>query len=161
MSHALRRLGGSLVVGLLAACSSETGTLTQQQTSSCMLCHNGSLGNDYSGPGIENPHPFPGASNLLCTDCHGGNGQGADQLTSHVPPPPQVGDRAFQTNNARAYFNRLTLAGMDKYPDYTVDGVTYTARACFGSRLTSRPSWSTGTPRTLRPRASNTQRDRE
>ena len=116
-----------LALALLAACSGETGSLQTQNAQSCMLCHNGSLGNDYSGPGIENPHPFPGASNLLCTDCHGGNGQGADQLASHVPPPPQVGDRAFQTTNARAYFNRLTLAGLDKYADYTVDGVTYTA----------------------------------
>jgi len=111
----------------LAACSGETSSLQSNQAQSCMLCHNGSADDDYSGPGIENPHPFTAAANLLCTTCHGGNGQGADQVASHVPPPPQVGDRAFQDNNARAYFNRLTLAGLDKFPNYTVDGKTYTA----------------------------------
>lgn len=110
-----------------AGCSSETGSLTQQTTSSCMLCHNGSLQEDYSGPGIENPHPFPGADSIACTTCHGGNPDGVDQATSHVPPPPEVGDRAFQATNARAYFNKLTLAGLDKFANYTVDGVTYTA----------------------------------
>jgi len=127
MSHALRSLGGSLALGLLAACSSETGTLTQQTTSSCMLCHNGSLQEDYSGPGIENPHPFPGADEIACTTCHGGDGDGADMLASHVPPPTQIGDRAYQTTHARAWFNKLTLAGMDKYADYVVNGITYTA----------------------------------
>ena len=62
----------SVVAALLAACSGETSRLQSQQSQSCMLCHNGSYGNDYSGPGIENPHPFPGAANLLCTTCHGG-----------------------------------------------------------------------------------------
>lgn len=111
----------------LAACSGETSTLTTQNVESCMLCHNGSLQNNYSGPGIENPHPFPGAANITCTGCHGGDGNGADELTSHVPPPPQIGDEQNLTVNARAYFNRLTLAGIDKYPDYVVDGRTYTA----------------------------------
>jgi len=119
-------VGVLLGLGLLG-CSGETGTLTQQSTSSCMLCHNGSLVEDYSGPGIENPHPFPGAEAIACTTCHGGNGNGEDELTSHVPPPPEIGDEPFQTTNARAYFNRLTLAGVDKYPSYTVDGRTYTA----------------------------------
>ncbi len=112
---------------LLAGCSGETSTLTVQTATSCMLCHNGSLAEDYSGPGIENPHPFTGASAVTCTTCHGGDPNGTDMLTSHVPPPPQIGDDAFQDNNAQAYFNRLTLAGMDKFPDYVVDGKTYTA----------------------------------
>ena len=43
------------------------------------------------------------------------------------PPPPEIGDREFQDNNNLAYFNRLTLTGMDKYDDYEVDGVTYTS----------------------------------
>ncbi len=116
-----------VLLGLLGGCSGETGSLTQQSTSSCMLCHNGSLGQDYSGPGIENPHPFPGADSIACTTCHGGDGNGDDQLASHVPPPPEVGDRAFQTTNARAWFNKLTLAGMDKYASYTVGGRTYSA----------------------------------
>jgi len=115
------------LASLVAGCSGETGTLTQQTTSSCMLCHNGALQEDYSGPGIENPHPFTGADRLACTTCHGGDGNGADMLASHVPPPPEIGDRAFQTTNARAYFNKLTLAGMDKYADYVVNGQTYTA----------------------------------
>jgi len=35
-----------------------------------MKCHNGSLHNDYAGPGLENPHAFPGdAEMLLCTKC--------------------------------------------------------------------------------------------
>jgi len=92
-----------------------------------MLCHNGSLEEDYGGPGIENPHPFPGAEALACTTCHGGNPAGADQLASHVPPPPEIGDEAYQATHARAYFNRLTLAGIDKFPSYTVDGRVYTA----------------------------------
>lgn len=114
-------------LALVAGCSGETGTLTVQTAESCMLCHNGSLADDYSGPGIENPHPFPGAENVTCTTCHGGDPAGTDMLTSHVPPPPQIGDDAFQDVNAQAYFNRLTLAGMDKFPDYVVDGKTYTA----------------------------------
>jgi hypothetical protein len=93
-----------------------------------MLCHNGALAEDYSGPGIENPHPFPGAAQVACTTCHGGDGNGADELASHVPPPPEIGDRAFQTTNARAWFNKLTLAGMDKYANYVAaNGRSYTA----------------------------------
>jgi hypothetical protein len=118
----------AVLLAALASCGGgETGSLQGQSSQSCMLCHNGSLEPDYSGPGIENPHPFPGAANIQCTVCHGGDGDGADQLTSHVPPPPEVGDRDFQTNNARAYLNRLTLAGLDKFPDYVVDGKSYMA----------------------------------
>ncbi len=115
------------LLGIAAGCSGETSSLSTQAVESCMTCHNGSVENDYAGPGIENPHPFPGADSLTCTICHGGNGQGGDQLASHVPPPPQIGDETFQTTSARAYFNRLTLAGLDKYPDYMVDGRTWTA----------------------------------
>jgi len=112
----------------VAGCSessarSGTGNNTAE---SCMSCHNASSDNDYSGPGIENPHPFPGADNLLCTTCHGGNPDGDTVQTAHVPPPPEIGDREFQDQNARAFFNRTTLAGIDKFPDYTVDGQTYT-----------------------------------
>jgi hypothetical protein len=96
-----------------------------------MQCHNGSNKNNYAGPGLENPHPFGTADNLTCTICHGGNPDGTDRATSHVPPPPQIGDRQFQagqnTANRLAYFNRLTLSGMDKFPDYTVNGQTYSA----------------------------------
>jgi len=94
---------------------------------SCMLCHNGSKVADYAGPGLENPHPFGDAANLTCTACHGGNGRGTDKDSSHVPPPPEIGDRNQLDNDARAYFNRLTLAGMDKFADYTVNGKTYSA----------------------------------
>ena len=87
---------------------------------SCMQCHNGAARNDYSGPGLSNPHPFPGADNISCTGCHGGNGQGAGRLGSHVPPPPSIGDRANQANSDVAFFNRRTLAGVDKLepPEY-------------------------------------------
>jgi len=125
-----RSLGSWLAASsltIVAGCSGETSTLTVQSASSCMLCHNGSLEEDYSGPGIENPHPFTGAEAVTCTTCHGGDPNGTDMITSHVPPPPQIGDDAFQDQNALAYFNRLTLAGMDKFPDYVVDGRTYTA----------------------------------
>jgi hypothetical protein len=121
-------LAFAVLLGVLAGCGGgETGSLQGQAVESCMLCHNGSLANDYSGPGIENPHPFVGADSVRCTVCHGGNGSGTDQLTSHVPPPPQIGDEAHQLVDARAYFNRLTLAGIDKYPNYVVDGQTHTA----------------------------------
>ena len=94
----------------------------------CMSCHNGATtNNDYTGAGLTNPHPFAGAQNIRCTVCHGGNGNGAGKLGSHVPPPPQIGDEQNLVNDPVAYFNRLTLAGMDKYPDYTVDGVSYSA----------------------------------
>ncbi len=121
---ALALLGG---LGVFASCSGETGSLQTQQAESCMLCHNGSLKNDYKGPGIENPHPFPGAANIMCSTCHGGNPNADDVLTAHVPPPPEIGDDAFQDNNAKAYFNRLTLAGIDKFPDYQVGNKNYTA----------------------------------
>ena len=81
---------------------------------SCMGCHNGAATNDYSGNGLENPHPFPPAQYVPCTGCHGGNGRGAGTNGSHVPPPPEIGDRNFQANNNKAFFNRVTLAGVDK-----------------------------------------------
>lgn len=117
----------AIALGLSSACSGETGSLQTQAASSCMLCHNGSLNEDYSGPGIENPHPFAGASQIMCTTCHGGNPQGTDMLTSHVPPPPEIGDDVQLENDAKAYFNRLTLAGIDKFADYQVAGTNYTA----------------------------------
>src|SRR5688572_26507619 len=40
---------------------------------SCMTCHNGASHDDYAGKGLENPHPFPGAATLRCTECHGGD----------------------------------------------------------------------------------------
>lgn len=126
-------MGSGLAVGLFAlavsigACSGETGTLSGDDSTSCMLCHNGSQHDDYSGPGIENPHPFAGADNLSCVVCHGGNPDGQSALAAHVPPPPQIGDEANLTTDRKAYFNRLTQAGLDKYADYTVGGVTYEA----------------------------------
>jgi len=122
-------LFGVLFVALMAACGDSSGrqNIAGAQRESCMLCHNGSNTNDYAGPGIENPHPFPGAEDLTCTTCHGGNPGGEDKESSHVPPPPQIGDRQQLANDARAYFNRLTLAGIDKFPDYQVNGQTYTS----------------------------------
>lgn len=111
-----------------ASCVDQEGRQATVATGeSCMRCHNGSLHDDYAGPGLENPHPFPGAAEVLtCTACHGGNATGSDALASHVPPPPTIGDRDFQDRNAEAWFNKLTLAGIDKVEDYTVNGVTYT-----------------------------------
>jgi hypothetical protein len=92
-----------------------------------MGCHNGSTHDDYAGPGLENPHPFPGAATLRCTECHGGDGRAGGQLASHVPPPPEIGDERKQLEDPVAYFNRRTLAGIDKLPDYQVGGKTYSA----------------------------------
>ncbi|MCB9544120.1 MAG: hypothetical protein H6703_16955 [Myxococcales bacterium] len=85
-----------------------------QNAESCMACHNGAQANDYSGNGIGNPHPFAPAQYVPCTGCHGGNGRGAGKNGSHVPAPPEIGDRIFQANNNKAFFNRVTLAGVDK-----------------------------------------------
>ncbi len=127
----IHSLIGALLVGTGAvSCGgggATSGGVFSSSAQSCMTCHNASGANDYAGPGLENPHPFPGADNLLCTTCHGGNPGGADKLASHVPPPPEIGDTQNLTNNRTAYFNRLTLTGIDKFADYTVNGVTYTA----------------------------------
>ena len=110
--------------------SSATITVTyeeNQAAESCMSCHNGSNANDYAGNGLVNPHPFAGAQNINCTVCHGGNGEnGTGKDGSHVPPPPALAEQNLVLDPV-AYFNRLTLAGIDKYPDYTVNGVTYSA----------------------------------
>ena len=123
------RLAGLLLgASLLAGCGGgDTSSLSANTAQSCMLCHNGSLQDNYGGPGIENPHPFGAAANLQCTQCHGGNPNGVDKLTSHVPPPPQIGTRADWNSDRHAYFNRLTLTGIDRFADYTVDGQTYSA----------------------------------
>jgi hypothetical protein len=130
----------SLVVSfLLAAClvfqtvacggggSGGGGSVLNSKTESCMTCHNASPKNDYKGPGLPNPHPFPGAANIKCSGCHGGNPKGEDQVASHVPPPPEIGDDDNLINNRNAYFNRLTLTGIDKFPDYQVNGKLYSA----------------------------------
>lgn len=122
------RLGILGVASLwLAGCSGETGTLQVQRAESCMLCHNGSLENDYAGPGLENPHPFGAADMLTCTTCHGGDPTADSVELAHVPPPPEIGDDQKLLTDRRAYFNRLTLAGIDKFPDYVANGRTFTA----------------------------------
>ena len=110
--------------------SSDAITVNYQiaaEAESCMTCHNGSNNNDYAGTGLSNPHPFSGAQNIRCTVCHGGNGQESNKDLAHVPPPPQIGDDLNQTLDPVAYFNRLTLTGIDKFPDYTVGGSTYSS----------------------------------
>ena len=116
-----------LLTGCGGGSDVDDAIVASSKAESCMSCHNGALHDDYSGPGMENPHPFPGGGTLKCTSCHGGDPTSNSVLASHVPPPPEVGDRAFQANNATAYFNRLTLTGLDKFEDYEVDGKTYTA----------------------------------
>lgn len=124
----LGRVAVVFAAAWIGACNGgDTGALQQQTVSSCMLCHNGALQQNYGGSGIENPHPFGAAASLECETCHGGNPDGTDELTSHVPPPPAIGDRAFQATHAQAYFNRLTLAGLDKQPDYVANGRSWTA----------------------------------
>jgi hypothetical protein len=120
-----------LAIVLSSACSggltSDRDTLSSQAAESCMLCHNGSASNDYSGPGMTNPHPFPGAEAIRCTTCHGGDPTADTKEGAHVPPPPSIGDRQRWDNNAEAYFNRLTLAGLDKIGTYvTAAGRPYT-----------------------------------
>ena len=110
-----------------ALCATACNRGVDNTAESCMQCHNGSTQNDFAGPGLENPHPFGDAAMMRCTTCHGGNPEGVDAVTSHVPPPPEIGDDAKQQVDPVAYFNRLTLTGIDKFPDYTVDGVHYTA----------------------------------
>ncbi len=130
-SRGLRR--GSLgwlgiALAMLAASCVDSGGRDKsvaRSTESCMTCHNGSQQNDYSGPGLEDPHPFGTAANLRCTECHGGNPDADEYELAHVPAPPEIGDRENWETNATAYFNRLTLTGIDKFDDYTVDGVTY------------------------------------
>ncbi len=117
----------AVVAAMLTGCSDSNARQEPSTAQSCMGCHNGSRHDDYAGPGLENPHPFPDADNLQCTTCHGGNPNGTDKATSHVPPPPEIGDRAKQQQNGFAWFNKLTLAGIDKLADYDVDGQTHTA----------------------------------
>ena len=127
----MRKWGWVWALALLgASCTGGAGTLTAAVGESCMQCHNAGLDGDYSGPGIENPHPFgetAGADSLDCTTCHGGNPDGQTPELAHVPPPPEIGDRDFQDVNRFAYFNRLALTGLDQLPDYQVAGVDYTA----------------------------------
>ncbi|MEO0652844.1 MAG: hypothetical protein AAFZ65_19375, partial [Planctomycetota bacterium] len=121
----------SVLVGLLLVVSScgggggDTAELSAQAASSCMLCHNGSLSVDYAGPGLENPHPFPNAEAIDCHVCHGGDPNADTAELAHVPRPPDIGDDANQQSNRQAYFNALTLTGVDKFDDYTVNGETH------------------------------------
>src|SRR5262245_8389869 len=114
----VRYLSPLCALAALAGCSSGGGAGTSGSivtgvgaVESCMSCHNMAQHNDYSGSGLENPHPFGGAGTLKCTTCHGGNAHGGSMAASHVPPPPEIGDETKQRTDARAYFNRLTLAG--------------------------------------------------
>jgi len=95
--------------------------------SSCMSCHNASSKEDYAGAGLSNPHPFKGAAYLSCVSCHGGNPQGTTKELSHVPAPPAIGGEAQQLVSPFAYFNRLTLTGLDKLGPYSANGTPYTA----------------------------------
>ena len=115
-----------------AANNQRSSTLTVdyeplETAESCMTCHNGSDKNDYADDGLVNPHPFAGAQNIRCTVCHGGNGEENGKDDSHVPPPPSMATNQQLIDDPKAYFNRLTLTGIDQLADYTVDGITYTA----------------------------------
>lgn len=94
-----------------------------EEAESCMGCHNGATtGNNYSGNGISNPHPFGSAANIRCTQCHGGDGTQRSKLGAHVPAPPEIGNRLNQINDPKAFFNRLTLTGLDKIGPYAANG---------------------------------------
>ena len=98
---------------------------------SCMQCHNGANENNYSGNGMTNPHPFGAfpTNNVRCSTCHGGNPESFDKVGAHVPAPPEMGTVQDWIGNPaqyEGYWNRLTLAGVDKYNDYTVEGQTFT-----------------------------------
>ncbi|MHC4378859.1 MAG: hypothetical protein ACYS26_19830, partial [Planctomycetota bacterium] len=124
-----RRLAGfglltaGLALSVTGGCGGggEPSVLQTASAESCMVCHNASSEDDYSGPGIENPHPFGDADNLLCSTCHGGDPDADDKDLAHVPPPPEIGDDDNLISNKNAYFNRLTLTGIDKFDDYEVD----------------------------------------
>ncbi len=96
---------------------------------SCMICHNGArAADDYSGGGLANPHAFPPSDAIPCTGCHGGDGAGGDARGSHVPPPPEVGDRDHRAGDLAAHVERLTLTGLDRRAGepYDVDGRRHT-----------------------------------
>ncbi len=111
LSHA-KLVAGLAGVLAVSACSGESSNREADATAeSCMTCHNGSQQDDYAGPGIENPHPFPEAAAMLCTSCHGGNPDGADVLTSHVPPPPEIGDGALPGRGRARVLQSLDARG--------------------------------------------------
>ena len=60
-----------LLAFVVTGCVDSSGRAITASAQSCMTCHNGSVDNNSGGPGLENPHPYTGASNLLCTTCHG------------------------------------------------------------------------------------------
>ncbi|MCB9897976.1 MAG: hypothetical protein H6825_08230 [Planctomycetes bacterium] len=115
----------ALFVGCSGGGGGGSGGSASNAVESCMTCHNASSENDYGGPGLENPHPFPGASKIKCSTCHGGDPKAETQDGAHVPPPPEIGDEANLASDAHAYFNRRTLVGLDLFDDYEVGGRTW------------------------------------
>ena len=121
MSHAR---SGFVVAGLLATilmvgCGPDCGgreLAENQAVESCMLCHNGSKVADYAGPGIQNPHPFPGADDLTCTACHGGNLEGQPGWRSpgsdgRMPAPPHDATGHTWHHSDTALIDYITLGG--------------------------------------------------
>lgn len=104
-------------------------TTPPEPSGGCMACHNGSPSATYSGPGLQNPHLVdnPAAQYLLCATCHGGDEWAAERGRAHVPPPPQVGDSALHATDPTSYFAYLTRTGIDRLPDYVVDGTAWQA----------------------------------
>lgn len=106
-------------------CNLAEEPLPTQPASTCMTCHNGSSANDYAGAGVLNPHPFPGARFIPCEDCHGGDPTANDPAQAHVPRPFEIGENLQLPNNPQAYQYYVTRAGVDNFPDYVVDGQTF------------------------------------
>jgi hypothetical protein len=84
------------------------------QVESCMRCHNGaSEANNYSGPGLSNPHPFAPQANISCTGCHGSAWTGAgEHHLRRLPRWPQQ-PPAPTTATRRP---RLPLRGLHRLP---------------------------------------------
>ena len=85
---------------------------------SCMGCHNGALRENYTGHGLQNPHPFPGARFISCEVCHGGDPTADEPDAAHVPRPPEIGT-----------LSDWSSVPQDAYARFTADGREYLATA--------------------------------
>ncbi|MEZ5973907.1 MAG: hypothetical protein R3E96_03415 [Planctomycetota bacterium] len=73
---------------------------------------------------MENPHPVAGVDPILCTGCHGVNLMGRTPWRASRRHRRRSGTGNSRTPMPTLRFNKLTHTGLDRQPDYTVDGVT-------------------------------------
>lgn len=92
-----------------------------------MQCHNGSVQEDYLGPGLLNPHPFPGARFISCETCHGGDPTASERELAHVPRPLEIGDDLQLSINPQGYEYHITQTGVESLPDYLANDQVFTA----------------------------------